>query len=243
MRPSSSNIPYTTQPPLGAIINNNHPLAKGLVGCWSFIEGGGFTVYDRLGNRGIGGAVTSSASNVFKTKQFGRVSSFNGTGDFATIVSNSYYELSEHISFYIRFKPILTTSIFGQILMKNLTNTSYYGLIFHNTNKIITQFTNSTTHSTVLTLNTWYDVVAVRQFNGGAGNVKVYINGIQDATTGTAASTINTTSTPNLSFGKDLVNAGRNAGVEISDLRLYNRVITQGEARQLLANPYSIYKR
>jgi hypothetical protein len=39
------------KPPVGAVLNRSHPLAKGLVGCWLMNERGGATAFDVSGNR------------------------------------------------------------------------------------------------------------------------------------------------------------------------------------------------
>jgi len=38
------------KPPLGSVLNPDHPLAQGLVGCWLMNEGGGSKIYDLTGN-------------------------------------------------------------------------------------------------------------------------------------------------------------------------------------------------
>jgi len=50
--------PYE-KPMYGVLLNPYHPLARGLVGCWLFNEGGGNSVFDLsgYGNHGMLGGV------------------------------------------------------------------------------------------------------------------------------------------------------------------------------------------
>jgi len=58
---------YILKPPVGAVLNKHHPLAKGLVGAWLFNEGRGKRAYDRSGN-GNNATLLANASWSVSTK-------------------------------------------------------------------------------------------------------------------------------------------------------------------------------
>ena len=77
----------TQKPPLGSQINFDHPLAKGLVGCWLMNEGSGNKIYDLSGNKNDGSFV---GNTTFSPGRGGSSLLFDGTEDYVTIKSNPY---------------------------------------------------------------------------------------------------------------------------------------------------------
>ena len=80
--------PYE-KPMYGVFLNPYHPLARGLVGCWLFNEGGGNIVYDLSGhiNHGTLGGGTASYCPDWITGKFGSALSFDGSNDYVSISS------------------------------------------------------------------------------------------------------------------------------------------------------------
>jgi len=68
----------------GVLLNPYHPLARGLVGCWLFNEGGGNIVYDLSGhgNHGTLGGGTASYCPAWTVGEFGSALSFDGDDDY-----------------------------------------------------------------------------------------------------------------------------------------------------------------
>jgi len=78
--------PYE-KPMYGALLNPYHPLARGLVGCWLFNEGGGNIVYDLSGhgNHGTLGGGTAGYRPTWVAGKFGSALDFDGTDDYIRI--------------------------------------------------------------------------------------------------------------------------------------------------------------
>jgi len=77
-------VSYVYKPPLPVCINWEHPLARGLVGCWLFNEGGGNTVFDLSGYGNHGSFIDAPAWIIGK---FGSALSFDGSNDRVSISS------------------------------------------------------------------------------------------------------------------------------------------------------------
>jgi hypothetical protein len=63
---------WATTPPLGRVINTNHPLSKDMVACWLLNEGGGNIANDSVSNAKLVGL----NSFVFEKKHRGSCGSF-----------------------------------------------------------------------------------------------------------------------------------------------------------------------
>ena len=78
--------PYE-KPMYGVLLNPYHPLARGLVGCWLFNEGGGNIVYDLSGhgNHGTLGGGTAGYCPAWTIGKFGSALNFDGSDDYVDV--------------------------------------------------------------------------------------------------------------------------------------------------------------
>ena len=85
---------WLQKPPLGVQINRAHPLARGLIGCWLFNEGGGDKVYDLSGycNHGTlnGFAFPATTTSGWNPGRDGIGLTFDGTNDYVDCADGDF---------------------------------------------------------------------------------------------------------------------------------------------------------
>jgi hypothetical protein len=190
------------------------------------------------------GITDATAKNVLETVGNAQISTtqsrfggssiyFDGTGDYLTIAGNANLWLGAG-DFTVEFwvyspTPPSTSAAQYELVSFGTSGSTFRCFIFYASGSstasaqfgIYSGATNIITVNSVIPQNTWTHV-AVTRSGSGTGNVRFYINGTQNATTGTNTTNFNT---GNLGIGA--TPAGTNpAFVYIDDLR-----ITKGFAR------------
>lgn len=230
-----------TQPPVGTSINKNHPLAKGLVGCWLLNEGGGKKAIDSSGMNQLEGVVSSSS--VFTVKQRGSCVSFPSGAN--SMVNLGTQPIFSTLTGNMTLSAWINTSTVGSGV-RNITGVfgaGSSGTIFdinRTAGKLDGTWANTViaTGSVVLSINTWYHVVMVRYGSTGSWTCDFYINGVLDNSTSGIATNPNAGT-----FGIIGALASNSAPFFgfINDVKMYNRALSASEIRQLYTSPYSMF--
>lgn len=148
---------------------------------------------------------------------------FDGTGDWLTFVDSPNAQLG---SGDFTIEGWVNLSLLGSArgIFSKGTSTTGLSLAVNALNQVVFNYTaSSLTGTTVLMANTWYHIAVVRS-GSATGNVKIFINGTADATSG-GAITDNFNQTNAGYIGADRVGTSPMNGY-IDDLR-----ITKGYAR------------
>lgn len=148
---------------------------------------------------------------------------FDGTGDWLTFVDSPNVQLGTG-NFTIEGWVNLSALGSARGIFSKGTSTTGLSLAINALNQVVFNYTaSSLTGTTVLMATTWYHIAVVRS-GSATGNVKIYINGTADATSG-GAITDNFNQTNAGYIGADRIGTSPMNGY-IDDLR-----ITKGYAR------------
>jgi hypothetical protein len=112
------------KPPLGYGLDRSHPLARGLVGCWLFNEGGGNLLGDLAGGRG--GALAGGAWNAGPA---GPEVAFNGSSTVATVASYAAIESLSRLTIVAEVRANNRLGGFQEVVRKGSTGTAWFLLV------------------------------------------------------------------------------------------------------------------
>jgi hypothetical protein len=239
------------KPPLGARINRDHPLSRGLVGCWLFNEGSGNLISDLSGNNNTGTLINiSPQTNASGWVPGGRGAAiqFDGTNDYLDLGNNPSLEspLPVTLSVWVCAKDLSTW--YNPIATD--AQTTYSGLMLEiNTDGTIGfQFGDGTGGGSTdrrskasvgaISVGKWFHVVGVCR---GADDMDIYINGIDaggtySGTGGAVAYTANSAK-----IGSNAWGDGYYTGL-VDDVRIYNRALSPREVLSLYSAPYEMFE-
>lgn len=225
-------------------------LNNGLVGYWSF-NGLDLTdrAYDRSGNSNDGYLVNMATSTSKVSGKVGQALNFDGTDDYVNAFSGATLDDLPSPTYSAWIKPRSagggrgtivsksdTASVIGltYIFFDNVTATN--GISFLRDTTGITDIGYTTVNNTV-PLNEWTHVVVTWDGSiGNANNVRIYINGTESAyqISDTGVGTLESDAANNFTIGaRSLTGSQRYFDGAIDEVRVYNRVITASEAKQL----------
>ena len=240
---------FKTKPKAGARINWGHQLTKGLIGYWIMNEGAGLRVND-LANNNFGTCTNmamSGATSNWAGSALGGCLNFDGVDDHVNIgdiplFDTTFTNLS--ISAWV-YPTSVTPSNKGVTGKGGAVNQRGFALFVLNGGTI--SFDNwtsasGTEHSTntteAIVSNKWYHLAGT--FQGGVAG-KVYING-RLSVTNTTAIIANTSgnNTSTLRIG-DRGDGGASSPFigSIDEVRIYNRVLSDNEVKQLYNTPHA----
>lgn len=160
--------------------------------------------------------------------KFGNALSFDGTGSYATASDSSNLNITGSLTVEAWVKPSTTAPAYQTILQKATATDENYGL-FLKGSEVYFEWINSgaknvQTTSANLQPNTWYHIAAV--FNYPSSYVKIYINGVQNASSSPSADL--TTNNGNLLIGNDYANSYPFNGT-IDEVAVYSRAKSASE--------------
>lgn len=241
---------WIQKPPLGAQINWAHPLAKGLVGYWLFNEGGGDKAAD-LGRYGYDGTLVNVAfpptsTSGWGTGRDGPTIVFNGTNAYVNIGQPSYTASPTQISVSLwlntntltggseNLRYAISREWIDKGWMIRLSTADDKIYWYHRAGGA---WPNVAT-SNAIVADTWYHIVTT--LDTVTGTIKIYVNGQLDNTAG-GGSTI-TTAAVDVLIGSSALQTSRAWSGMLSDVRIYNRVLTAQEIVQLYVGPYAMFE-
>jgi hypothetical protein len=247
----TATLSYTTANDKWAIIalelNSATTLSKppnnlGLVGYWSFNEGTSTTATDFSGNRNTGTLTTNGGSlPTWTNGKLGKALSIASVDQsYVNVSSNNTLTISgsHTISAWVRPTAIPSSGEFSTIAGKygTLNNVNYalfldnaalsagdgIGFIFYNDGTCWAKF------SSTPQIGRWYHLVGV--FDTNATTMTLYVNGVQQAQSGTCSLP---TGTGEFWIGRD---RGTSLGYwdgTIDEVRVYNRALSASEVAKL----------
>ena len=235
------------KPPKGTMLSRGHPLARGMVGCWLMNEGTGNIVNDLSGNGNVG-IITSA---LWSPGKFGPCVKFDGNYDFITIGDVAILEGMPGITVSAWINPSAVPSVVRGIATKfwDGTNRSW-SLIINSTGNV--HFFCSTDSQNdndlasangVVSANIWEHYVGV--WSSGDTTIRLYRNGILQATTASQPGATVRTNTTKVCIGDRFYN-GTNQDFfigQIDDVMIYNRALSATEVQQLYMTPFRMFER
>jgi hypothetical protein len=240
---------------VGTKVNNSQnviggsTLQSGLVGMWSF-NGLDFTdrVYDRSGNSNDGYLVNISTSSSKVAGKVGQALNFDGTDDFINAFSGATLDDLPALTYSAWIKPRSAGNGRGTIVAKSdpFSALGLTYIYFDNvtaTNGIsflrdtIATDVGYTTVNNVAPLDTWTHVAV--SWDGtvnSTNNVRIYINGVESAyqISDLGLGGLESDASNNFTIGaRSISGSERYFDGIIDEVRVYNRVLTAYEAKQL----------
>ena len=226
-----SHTPDYTDDPIGFRVCVGTPAEIGVVAYWSSNAGSGTTLTDDSGN-GHDGSINGAT---WVDGISGKALSFNGSGDYVNLPSDSNLSFTSpsepfSTSFWIKPDSVIPSdqtileneddyliSLYGGVLSYRKTDS---GNLYHN----CWQSTNPE-----ISAGIWSHIVIT--YDGtGAGGTKMYVNGEEKPVTNTTYHGGGSPSGDNFAIGiyaSDFATAP--FGGEIDEVRIYNRVLTPAE--------------
>lgn len=219
------------KPLLGSRIDPEHPLSRGLVGCWLFNENSGNRVYDLSGNGNDGLFVNDPEWVPGRT---GQAIDFDGGNDYIDCGS---LDIDGSLTIGVWVKTD-STSTFQSIVSKSSFLDRTYSLFLYNTGIVWAQITNTANNwdaqrqSSEAIITDWTHVMMV--YN--TISLDLYFNGVlkDGRLSGTVPSQIRNGAEP---FTISKENAFYFNGL-IDDVRIWNRALSAQEVWDLYINPY-----
>ena len=225
--------PLKNKPPVGTIVNPNHPLAKGLVGSWLFNEGRGRTAFDSSLHRNTGSLVGDTH---FVPGKFGSCLDFDGVGDYVSTGYKPGGNLT--LSLWVYPNYLIGNELFAGCHDK-LNHRFYVGT---NTGQLFwalgDTWTNSSGNTHGMSTGKWYHIIVTGDGSTANYYVDLVLKGSFDYSfLGTSADSMHIAQR-NPASGEDAlpVNA------LIDNVMIFNRALSERERKQLHTDPFVMYR-
>jgi len=236
------------KPPPGCQLDWGHPMMMDIVGYWMFNEKSGIRLTDYSGQCNHGTltnfAMTGASSNWVGSPTGGALN-FDGSNDYINCGNNNNFSYAEFTAVtWVRFSAL--SNAYTTILVKQkISPVSYLSFNVKSTGKLAlylrkdggSVISYDGTGAFTLVVNTWYQITMMYSTSFG---LRGYVNGLLDgsaAANGDAGGLNGTGATEILSFGGDLVNAGRYLNGYIDRILFYKKPKTQQFIQQLYSQP------
>jgi hypothetical protein len=247
----------SVKPPVGAQVDSNHPLARRLSACWGLLEGGGLIVFDS-GPAHNNGTITGTGTAVsWSAAQFGTAMTYTATtGNRRVDFSTTLFDFEFSDLFSIEVWVLCPDASTVMNLCGNYAGTSNAGIALTVNDITAGAFTFNakntslkkivvTTPNTVVSAGRWHHVVVTNAGTGVASGVHIYVNGVDQSLTvntdALASSSIKTGN--NWTLGRSGVASGTGStiGAKYATHRIWNRVLSAQEVRQLYVAPFEMF--
>ena len=202
---------------------------RGLVGYWSFDEGGGTTAYNAAGTGSVNDGALTNGPKYTRGKKAGALE-FDGRDDYVNCSSDDSLDITDAITIEAWIKPATLTN-FHIILGKFDGTDSFY--LRHDTNQVkwtardegsggmISAFSPSS----ITSANTWYHILAT--FDGS--EMLAYVNGIAGTPVSGLTGIRDSSSTPVYIGGASGLPQYFNGAID--EVRIYDRALSAEEVR------------
>lgn len=234
---------YGLKPP-HPVINQDHPIARGLVFDAPFFERGGTVANDIAGK--LKGAISASGATW-------EVNPYGAGLLFSAVASNVVYtvpvggrlESMAKMSYEAIFNYTgLGAGSLGRLFVKGSTN-SYFQVFANSSTTLSINAARATTTGAwtfPLVQNQLYHFVVTYDSGNVANNPVVYLNGVPvTVTTGTAPVGAQAADDVTFNIG-NRADGTRNWAGEVVYTRAWNRILNAQEVKVLAVNPWCIYK-
>jgi hypothetical protein len=216
------------KPPVGVQLNRNHPLTKGLIGCWIANQGAGKQLLDlAIGDNASnwsgpvydnGGGLKFAAADRLTNSKLINIPQ-------CTIVTSVKLTTSIAVDGFVAgFKHFSDDATFDKVLFTNPTPGFY---IYDGSIKIVSATTS-------MQVGRYYQLIAV---NDGT-NIKIYVNGTLEGTLAAGNSYTSYASGPNFFFNANTVGNYKNIDNNKEYVYLYDRALSDTEIKELYLKPY-----
>jgi len=253
--------PYE-KPMYGVLLNPYHPLARGLVGCWLFNEGGGNIVCDLSGhgNHGTLGGGTATNCPSWQPGRGGTALSFDGDNDFIDCGSSPSLCITGALTILLWINSSGLTGYpdggndDAGFVSKNKSSYKYFSssvdkiyelAILNNT--LYFQIGNGSTCSSCsgdassLIDSAWHQIVALWDGTTNTNGMKIYFDGVVKYQ---ATSSISSIQTSNdyltiSGLGTDIYNPTFNGLIDA--VFIWERALSAEEIWQLYTDPFCMF--
>jgi len=226
-----------------ARLNTEHPLVRGLIGCWIFNEGVGDIAHDSSPSHNNG---SISSLSGWVAGPYGATPEFDGNSSYISVPYNSLYDVTIGLSIAAWVYPQSVPDDAGQILHRRENNiqdpnwANLYRLSWESSGAFRFNIFNGTTWGGCISnggksTNSWYFVAGV--FNGD--NEYIYVDAVKEGT-GTNSGSI-PASTHGFNIGKEWNDQNYFDGY-ISDVRMWNRALSEADIMWLYNDPYDMFR-
>jgi hypothetical protein len=233
------------KPPVGARINREHALRRGLVAYWPLNEGGGLYAHDQA--QGAYNRADLTNGPAWAAGNDGPCLSFDGSNDYVktTRIDVGLITAANQPHTYIAWvNPTLTGggARHGVVGVGEFDDSNFSSVMVINPSTGELGWSIDPASTTVasglnLTANVWQFIALVRY----PTEVRFWV--------GSARATVSSSSSSGISNDPILFGAaGRNAAVtafytgKIGSVLVYNRAVSDQEVNQLLGDPYALYR-
>jgi hypothetical protein len=240
------------KPRLGARLDMQHPLSRGLVGCWLFNEGGGSKLWDISGNANHGTLTNMDPSSDWGANTLGPALDYDGVNDCTTFAKSLNFSSSRLATICCRVRW-RTFSNNDDLLLETSANYNANagaiivdpndagGLFVANIQTVAASATGYARIKFTRPTATWHHYAWVFDVSTSTFAGAAYVDGAIPAGL-TVSQDANYTAVNIGNYALNLMcrNAASLFGDGIlSDLRIYNRVLSAGEILQLYVDPYA----
>ena len=217
------------KPTVGAQLKLDHPLSRGLVGCWLLNENNGNKVHDYSGQGNLGTLTNMDPATDWVGSLHGGALDFDGYNDYLAIpiITTSTTTLSAWIK---------TSSGTLQIVFMGMTENNQFRIHADGNLRFLT---NAAEDINIITTGVnvidgkWHHIVAV---NNGT-NAYIYLDGIQKTS---GAGSLNSRSWDRIGEYIELGWYGFLGCID--EFRIYNRALSAQEIAWLYAFPYAMFE-
>jgi len=223
--------PYE-KPMYGVLLNPYHPLARGLVGCWLFNEGGGNIVYDSSGfmNHGTLGGGTAGCCPAWIIGKFVSALDFDGSNDYVSI-SSLNLGIRNTLAIWVKYSSSDTNHT---IPLGSGENSRFYfyrypSEMYFKLNQALSAY------SYVAPLDMWLFLVWVRNNT----DADLYVNGEYHSTA--TQSSWNGIDTLITEFGRAYADPSLSFQGSLDCIMFFNQLLNEEEIWQLYTDPFCIF--
>ena len=227
------------KPLRGIRLDKSHPLNRGLVACYLFNEGDGKIVQDLSGNGNHGTihnmAFPPTAASGWNAGRRGTALDFDGANDYVEITNNPSLNFGVGESFSVQAWVKFAGSDASQTIYRSSTASAKFILERRSGGLVRFQIRGTNVTSTTnINDGNYHHILGIR--NGSTGVLSLYIDGVSEGTpTGTDTGSV--TDTANHRIGARQNDTELFNGI-IDEVRIYNRVLSAEEIKQLYLYPY-----
>lgn len=251
--------PYLAQkPPIGSTVDPSHWMLRGLLGWWILWEGTGGTAHDISGFQNHGTLINGPT---WTPGRHGYALDLDGADDYVSAGDADIFSFGDSSTDF----PF---SVSAWVLMRDSTRFRMLGKMGDAEPNVEWQFSFDGDDKLRLVLfdefissekrldqissevytsleNSWHFVAASYTGNADLSGIRLYIDGQQVDTSGTAGinyGAMHSTTAP-VNMGRDPFGTPSFASGVIDDLRVYDRALSAAEWRQLYLDPWAPFRR
>lgn len=243
---------FSLKPPPGAEIDREHPLARGLVGCWLANDGGGTVLHDYSGHKNHGTLTNMDPATDWVMGERGLALDFDGSNDRIDAGNGSSLNIStQSVTIAVWVNTTSTGFLVDKARIGVSPGDGGYSLYLRSTDPYVrmtvqdnaSNFIHQSGSSVDIRDGVWHHVVG--QWDFATQTVRTYVDAVLTGeTTGSGISSLSEADGYPLTIGARY-NAGspdNHFGGEIGDVQLYYRLLSFEEIHDHYRASYSMFQ-